>query len=330
MEKRQIAKIIAAFLAFSGVTLFADEGKKAKDTSPLKLKLTTDLAYYPESEVKPGRGTCFAPITGPYHSIECRTTFNADYKIDTPLGEHWLLSDANMILSGALELTPVSVRPKISVGFQPLPFFVVKGGSSVGFGWNYLNFGGLRKFNAEEREYENTATFSHPYYDFWGQAMLMFDTGALVPGDWNHVLMLASFTASYSAIAGIDKHEAYEWQCSKNKVSGAQYEAQALVAYQMPLILSMAGLMYTADGHFYGSDYGDLNKSYRGNFVTHSISPVLQFTLSEKDELFCLFNFSSRRRFRDKLEKEEDKLFMKTSGREWFFNRLALSWTHNF
>ena len=326
---KKITKILAAFIAVTGITAFAEE-QEEETSSPLKMQLVTDFAYYPESNPKKGKGTTFAPITGAFDNVECRTTFNADYKIDTPLGEHWLLKDSNVILSGACELTPVSVRPKISVGFQPLPFFVVKGGSSVGFGWNYLGLGGVREFNQEKREYEEISTFSHPYYDFWGQTMLMFDTGAIYPGDWNHVVMLATFTASYSSIAGFEKGEAYEWQCSKNKVGGAQYEASGLLAYQMPIVLSMAGVMYSAEGHFKGSDYGDFDKNYDGSFVTHSVTPIFQFKLGEKDELFCLFNFSSRRRFTEKLEKDEDTLFMKTVGREWFFNRIALSWTHNF
>lgn len=327
MKKTIVNKIFTALIAFSGLAAFALEEEKA---SPVKMQLITDFAYYPSSDHKKGSGTSFAPVTGIYDSLECRTTFNADYKINTPLGENWLLSDSYMLLSGAMELTPVSVRPKISLGFQPLPFFVIKGGTSIGFAWNYLNLGGIRNFNREKKEYESISGFAHPYYDFWGQTILMFDTGAVIPGDWTHVVMLASFTASYSGIGGIEKGQPYEWQCSKNKVSGPQYEVSGLLAYQMPSALSMAGFMYSAEGHFKGSDYGDFDRNYNGSFVRHSVSPFLQFKLGEKDELYCLFNFAGRRKFREKYEEEEKELFMETSGREWFFNRLALSWTHNF
>jgi len=326
MKKTRIKALFAAIFALTGIALFADEVK----SSPFSMRLTTDLAYYPKNAPKTGSDTHFAPVTGVFDKIECRTNFIADYKINTPLGEHWLLSDANVILSGACELTPVSLRPQISLGFQPLPFFVIKGGSSVGLGWNAMGFEGICKFNEKTREYEKISPVNHPHYDVWGQAMLMFDTGAIVPGDWNHVVMLASYTISYSGIAGLGKGEAFEWQCSKNLVKGTIFEVQGILGYQMPLALSMAGVIYNGCGHFNGSDYGDYNENYDGKFVTHSVSPFFQFNLSDKDELFCLFNFSSRRGFETKPEKDEDELFMKKVGREWYFNRIALSWTHKF
>jgi len=190
MKKTRIKALFAAIFALTGIALFADEVK----SSPFSMRLTTDLAYYPKNAPKTGSDTHFAPVTGVFDKIECRTNFIADYKINTPLGEHWLLSDANVILSGACELTPVSLRPQISLGFQPLPFFVIKGGSSVGLGWNAMGFEGICKFNEKTREYEKISPVNHPHYDVWGQAMLMFDTGAIVPGDWNHVVMLASYT----------------------------------------------------------------------------------------------------------------------------------------
>ncbi|MBQ5999303.1 MAG: hypothetical protein IJL70_07530 [Treponema sp.] len=324
--KKAIKVFLHIFFVFCGIQLFAQENKI---DSLFSMRLTTDFAYYPKTEPESG-GNHFAPLTGVYDHIECRTTFTANYMLLTPLGEHWLLKDANILFSGACELTPVSVRPQLSIGFQPFPFLVVKAGSSIGFGWNFMDFEGLCEFDAENHEYEKLSTFKHPYYEFWGQTMLMFDTGAVIPrkSDWNHVVMLASFTASYSGITGLGMYEPYEWQCTKNQFSGAKYEAMGLLAYQMPIALSRIGLMYSASGHFSGSDYGIFDNSYDGDFVTHSINPLLQLNLGKNDELFCLFCFSTRRSFDTERDKIEDELFMKTTGSEWYFRRIAISWTH--
>lgn len=323
--KKAIKVFLHIFFVFCGIQLFAQENKI---DSLFSMRLTTDFAYYPKTEPESG-GNHFAPLTGVYDHIECRTTFTANYMLLTPLGEHWLLKDANILFSGACELTPVSVRPQLSIGFQPFPFLVVKAGSSIGFGWNFMDFEGLCEFDAENHEYEKLSTFKHPYYEFWGQTMLMFDTGAVIPrkSDWNHVVMLASFTASYSGITGLGMYEPYEWQCTKNQFSGAKYEAMGLLAYQMPIALSRIGLMYSASGHFSGSDYGIFDNSYDGDFVTHSINPLLQLNLGKNDELFCLFCFSTRRSFDTERDKIEDELFMKTTGSEWYFRRIAISWT---
>ena len=321
-----------AFLILAAMVnlLCAQEARKEK-TSPLSVYLMTDLLYYPESKTQPGSsGTHFAGLTGAYSGFECRTQLFVDYLIKTPLGGHWLLKDANVVLTGAFELTPLSVRPQLALGFQPFPFLVFKGGGSIGFGWNMLGFEGLCALDEKSRKYEVLSTFSHPFYEVWAQGTLMFDTGALVPGDWNHLIMLASYKTFYSGLAGLEKHRPFEWQGDKNRVEGLQYEFCGILAYQMPLVLYRAGFMYTAYGHFDGSDYGDFDASYDGAFTQHSLAGLCQFKFAEKDELTCIAQFTTRRSFDKELDSAEDALFAQKVGTEWFFQRLIFSWSHKF
>ena len=98
----------------------------------------------------------------------------------------------------------------------------------------------------------------------------------------------------------------------------------------MPIALRLAGVMSKFVGYYDGKVYGEFDKTFGGDFAEISISPVLQFTFSEKDDLSLLFDFSSRRSFGGKLNKESDMLYTPKIGREWFFKRFALSWTHRF
>lgn len=123
----------------------------SEEESHLKIYLQTAGAYYPASECKTD-GSNFAPVTGAFSGFECCTTLFADYKIETPLGNHWLLKDANVLLSGGMQLTPLSILPQISLGFQPFPFFVLKAGGMLGLGWNFLGFEGLCEFDAKKGE----------------------------------------------------------------------------------------------------------------------------------------------------------------------------------
>ena len=88
--------------------------------------------------------------------------------------------------------------------------------------------------------------------------------------------------------------------------------------------------MYTIYGHFDGSDYGDFDESYDGAFAQHSIAAVFQFRLSARDELTCIPQFTSRRSFEKEISEAEEALYTKKTGREWYFQRLIFSWTHNF
>ena len=92
-----------AFLILAAmVNLLSGQEARKEKTSPLSVYLTTDLLYYPESKTQPGSSdTHFAGLTGAYSGFECRTQLFVDYMIKTPLGGHWLLKDANVVLTGA-------------------------------------------------------------------------------------------------------------------------------------------------------------------------------------------------------------------------------------
>lgn len=324
MKKIKTGMFVAIALMLMVSPLYAQEEKK-----PFSLSLTTDFAYYPASEIIPGRDH-FSRIVGPYSGVEACTTLNAGYKINTPLGENWLVKDACVLLGAGFELTPVSVKQKVSVDFQPLPFLIFRAGASLGLGFNYLGLEGIAEYNPLTREYETLSSINHPYYDLWASATFQFDTSALIPGDWTHVVLLASYTTVYTGVAGLTKSNIFEWQCSKYKACGLAYDAQVIIAYQMPIVLRLAGIMTKCVGYYDGTVYGEFDKTFDGSFAEISISPVFQFCFSEKDNVTLLFDFSSRRSFATKINNNTDMLYTQKTGREWFFKRLALSWTHRF
>ena len=83
-------------------------------------------------------------------------------------------------------------------------------------------------------------------------------------------------------------------------------------------------------GYYDGKVYGEFDRTFDGAFPEISISPVLQFSFGDRDDLTLLFDFSSRRSFVTKLNNNTDMLYTQKTGREWFFKRFALSWTHRF
>ncbi|MBR6154080.1 MAG: hypothetical protein IKQ43_06555 [Treponema sp.] len=325
-NKLLLTAVVSAMMIF-GPQLCAEEA--TEESLPYSLSLTTDFAYYPKSDFITG-GTHFSPITGPYDGVELATTLNGSYTISTPLGENMLLKDACVNLCGGLELTPVSIRPKFGVEFVPVPFLILRAGASIGWGWNYLGLEGVAEYNKVSHEYDTLSTFTHPYYDFYAGATFQFDTGALIPGEWSHVLLVASYTMVYTGMAGIDKDTLFEWQCTRTKAQGLAYEAQVVLGYQMPLPLNVVGLMFKSVGYYDGSVYGEFDATFDGDFAEISISPVAQFKLGEKDSLSCIFDFSSRRSFDSEFNSEYEMLTSNVSGREWYFKRLAISWTHRF
>ena len=322
-------KIKSLFLSLAAMSIFSFN-LAAQDSNPLTFSISTDFAYYPKSNCIAG-DTHFAPLTGAYSGLEGRVSGNMDYKINTPLGDHWLLSDANIVLGTTLEVTPVSIKPEVSVTFTPLPFLVFSTGASIGTGWNLAGLQGMAYLTTDDYEkltYKDYTPFQTWFVKWYGQGTFQFDTGALVAGDWTHVQFMYTYQIYYEGLTSAEKGDVWMWQCANNKTNGWCNYQNIVLAYQMPLVLSRVGILTEFGGHYSDDDYKA--EAYKGSFKSISISPLAQFTFGEHDSLTALLGFSSRRSFEEEHEESIYEPFLTYKGREWFFNRFALSWTHTF
>jgi len=317
--------------------IYAEENQEANQQDQeknLQVYLTLDAAYYPESEHRTSSAH-LSKLTGAYYGLEGRATLGANYTIATPLGDHWLLKDANLAIASAIELSPVTLKPKFSLAFTPLPFIEFSAGSDVGTGWTLFGWEGMsilnKAANMNDADYEDLTPFKHWYYDFWLQGTFQFDTGAIWSGDWTHVLFLASYQVMYAALTGVGDDEIWEWQASDNMANGWQFYANAILAYQMPKMVNRVGFLFELEGHFDKDDYVVLNgNDYKGDFKTASISPFAQIKFNEKNTLTILASVSSRRAFEEEHDETTVEPYLNYIGYEWYFNRIALSYTHMF
>ena len=363
---------IATALALVSIPLFA-----AEEESPLKFSINVQGAYYPENEyltrsassvfgyeegvlnplrndIRPGTdANHYSPITGAYSGAEGRITPQVDYTLKTPLGDNWLVSGANVRFSGYMGITPVSICPGASVNFTPLPFLVFSAGGEVGTGWDFGTIfkGGMGSWTGTNKVYDNTKGWQEFYLKTWFQGTFQFDTGAIIKGDWTHVLMMFTYQAYYKRYTGAEDGELWIWNCSGNQVNGWNEYMNAVLAYQFPTpVLKRVGLMFESDGAYSDSVYN--NPYYQGSFKEISLSPLFQFDFDEHNSLVVLFHFKSRRTY-DSIDKytdgkyndngvwesstgntpdtlNPDSVGTTTVGREWFFNRIAISYTYKF
>lgn len=295
----------------------------------LSYSITTAAADYLKRDIEPGEDH-FASVAGPFNGVKAATVPTATYAIPTPLGQHWLLKDADVKISGSFEISPLSIRPALKAEFTPVPFLVFDAGGSVGTGWNPLGFNGMSIYNPAKAEYEALTPFKHYYYDLWATATFQFDLGAVIEGDWNHLVMLASYQWIYKAITGVDDGEIWEWQVIPGEANGWQYYVTGVLGYKMPLTLSMIGFMAEFYGHFDRADFAKRYKGFDGEFMWIDLSFLMEFKLSKKDDLKALFTFEGDRSFATPHESSDEEPFLVRTGREWSFYRIALSWEHNF
>jgi hypothetical protein len=324
---KRFSIIMAALCIMLPLTAQEDE---VTETSPWSFSISTDMAYYPLSAPIVSEKSHFAPITGPYSGLEGRTTGHAYYKIPTPIGNNPLTAGDNVTLEGYLELSPVSIKPGFSVSYTPIAFLVFNAGAEIGTGWNLLGIEGMGAWDAStESHYKSITPFTSWYHHIWAKGTFQFDTGAIIPGDWTHVVMLASYTVEHIGLTSCADQELWCWQASNNQVNGWKYYSNVVLAYQMPLAIKRAGILAEFSG-YYSDDAYAYGSYYDGNFMDINISPLAQFQIGGHDELSLLLNFACRRAYSVDHSNSYEETFLTTISREWYFKRIAISWTHNF
>ncbi len=325
-----------AAAALSCSLLFAEEGVPATQTlnaaqekSPWELSATTSAAYYPEVEHHRGSSHTTG-ISGPYDGVEAVIEFDAAYTLPFLRGNDDFTADNHVTFNMGLEVSPVTVAPVASITVSPIAFLELAIGGTAGTGWNAFDlFQGMAEYDASKPEYKDMTPFAHWYLYGWGSACLMFDLAALWEGDWHHVVATATYKAGYQKLTGTDS-DVWLWQATDGLASGWIYEQEYFIGYQMPLMLSMIGVGTTLSGHYESSDFGDYSSNYKGDFMTIDIWPMAEITLDKKDKLYVLFDFQSRRSFREKYKGEEYEPLMTYSGREWIFYSVGFQWKHLF
>ena len=294
--------------------------------------LGVDSAYYPKSEKIAG-GNHFAPVTGGFSAFELRATGTYNYVIPVPFSDHPLLKGNTLTLSPALEITPISLAPKFDVAFSPIAFLIFSAGGKIGTGWDldFLGAKGLAVFDETGNDYESVVPFASYTHQWWLEGLFQFDLAALLPGDWNHLVTQARYKFLYEGLwnAG-GSQKFWQFQSTKEKVSGWQYQSSVVVGYQMPLVLSMVALQFEFEGYFDRHDFPDWSQQWNPTFMKVGISPVLEFRFNEKHSLLVQFRFRSRRSFATEVQPDTHDFYYKYAGREWYFDRIGLSYTYKF
>ncbi|MCK9169109.1 MAG: hypothetical protein M0P01_01695 [Treponema sp.] len=326
MKRYGISVVLSALLFTTAAS--AQNAEK----SPLDVSVTTDFAWYTASAYCSG-DTHYAPVTGIYDGIQARTTLSALYRIPVSIPllpeDSMLFKDNNITFTGQFEVTPVSLMPKAAVSFFPAAFLVFSAGGMAGTGWDLAGIQGISGYDVSERTYKSLTPFRSWYLCGYANGTFMFDTAALWPGEWHHIVMVANYEIEYRIMTGTSS-TVWDWQTTKGCADGWQYDQYYLIAYQMPGIISLAGISAELYGHYNAADYGDIADSYGGDFMTVEICPLVQLRLSERDSMFAMLNFKARRSFRENHSSEDEEPLLTYTGREWYFQRIALRWKHTF
>lgn len=202
-------------------------------------------------------------------------------------------------------------------------------GFKTGTGWNFGNVHGLARYDESTDSYEKLDSFSAQYmYASMGMTW-MFDTAAIWPGDWHHIVMLVNFELAYESLNGTSE-TIWEWETKKGLADGWVVKRYFVLGYQPPLFLSMVALQVAMTGHLNGSDYGRYAERYNGDYTLIDVGPIIEFSWGKREELYFGISFRARRSFLEEHKDYGEEPKLKQIGREWILDYFAIRWKHIF
>jgi hypothetical protein len=188
-------------------------------------------------------------------------------------GSGFLTEDNNIKAAFTAEVSPISLNGRAEFTWTPIAFLQVAAGGLAGSGWNINLFGmdlygiGINEPIGDEnsekpRETEIRGTAFHGVmWRLWGGLALQFDLAALVPGDWNHVLLRAYNEGRYGRYSQARGEESWilENDNGENR-NGWSWYGSYVIGYQMPFspVLDTIAFMMEMEKKLYNIPGGDL------------------------------------------------------------------------
>jgi hypothetical protein len=325
----------AAVLALAAAALGAQE-------PTLSTRVELQGAYYPPN-TEAYQTTGFAPIDTTVHpaganqrvlgtgwgGAEAKAILSEELVLPLLRGEGALLSGNNLTLRASGELSPVSVNAVVQATLTPIAVLKLSLGAAAGTGWS-VGFVGLALNPADNAQPLAQVPFGGVVWRTWASGTFQFDTAALVPGEWNHVVMVASPMLEYRAFTGAADGQAWLWEADKGyDFNGFKLKGAYFLGYQMPIVLGTAGMLLETEQWLF--DVAARSPMAAGgwgsDFVILNFGPVLSFTLGNASSLAVLIQFKTAQKWTDATTRI--RYFENRVYESWYlyFNRVAFSWT---
>ncbi|MEW6564247.1 MAG: hypothetical protein ACOZCE_11465 [Spirochaetota bacterium] len=264
---------------------------------------------------------------------EAKVAFSYSDSMPFMVGEG-LMAGNNVKGQATLELSPVSINTVGQVSLTPIAFLVFNTGAGLGTGWTAGPFQGLA-LNPASNDVSSVdlTPFGGVVWRVWGAGTFQFDLAALMPGDWNHVVVVATGKVEYRAYTGAQNGQAWLYEADGGEnFNGAKFYGTYILGYQMPLKVNFVGFIAESD-EWIGEvrNYSTMDSGGWGSdFRTWQLGSLTNVQFGEKDSLLVLVQFKQARDYTDATTRNRSFETRVYEAPYWYFNRIALSYTHKF
>ncbi len=231
------------------------------------------------------------------------------------------------------EISPVSVNAAASATVTPIAFLNFQAGTSLGTGWNFFGlFNGLGlntdgTGNPEEKPFPGVVSKS------WLSGTFQFDLGAVIPGEWTHIIMAATAKVEYKYFSGAETGEAWQFEADAGEnFNGLSYLGTYVLGYKLPFkVNTIAFLVETSQMTGDNAKMSSLDPiDWGSDFNQVTFGPLANIQLSDNSSLLLLLQFRTEKEFSANTLFNNYFRNREQIGTYIDFRRLALSYTRKF
>jgi hypothetical protein len=217
-----------------------------------------------------------------------------------------MMKENNIKLEFKANLTPLTAEGGIYTEITPLAFLFFRLGSKIGTGWDFpeLNLNGLaindpNFYFTPTRQRWDATSGAVSISEF--QAVFQFDLAALIPGDWNHIVVVAAEKIEYWYFTGASNSQYWRWEHDEGEnQNGFVWWQTFVVGYQMPKlpILEMIGFIVTTEQRITGKDKSPMaSGGWGSDFTRVEFGPLINLEFNKHHSLTILAEFRTERQY---------------------------------
>lgn len=244
-----------------------------------------------------------------------------------------LMGGNNLNFKFSAGLTPLSAIGIAKVELTPIAVMKVGLTGSVATGWQSIFGDGLGVMDLTTGE-SDSRSLEGVVLKGKLDTTLQFDLAAVVPGDWNHVLMQFIPAVEYAWFSDASAEEPWRYEGDSGiNYNGFKYKTTTIVGYAMPLMLDLVGVMIETSRYIGSAAELSPMESAGGwgsDFRSVVISPLAELRFNDHHALTILGQLSLERAF------TADTIFNLAvqnrdySGSYWDFWRMTFSYVYTF
>ncbi|MBI9103317.1 MAG: hypothetical protein JEY99_12945 [Spirochaetales bacterium] len=311
-------------------------------------KVGADAAYYPDQHAGYGAGSFvpfdYTPVDPPdgfplaagdggrtlgsgWGGVEATSWFSHSIKMPFMVMDGPLTSGNNLNFKFKANLSPVTGDLGASVVLTPVAVLQLEAGGMIGTGWAALGFNGMGLMNSDGIADEDS--FAGIVTKAWCAGTFQFDLAAVMPGEWNHVVMIANAKLEYQNYSAASDTQSWVWQSDAGEnYNGMTFAGTYLLGYQMPLRLNTVGILVDTKENL--GDVRELSTmaadGWGSDFRTVKIAPLFVVDLTDNSSLTILLQFSNLRVYTDDTIFNNYFQNREYEDTAWKFHRIAFSY----